>query len=257
MRYLGGKSRIARLIAETINPERAGRLLWDPFCGGLSSAAALGPPLICSDAHAGLIALYRAVQADPTFLDWIPELTREDYEWAKTLDPSDPIAAFVGFGLSFRGQWFRGLAEARAVRAGGPVYSMLESSRRRVLADVAATGGAHFVVADFLAIRSIDTLFKWPGWLFGEDRTAMKRAWPRCIYLDPPYRGTQGYDGVPPFDYDAFVGRVDDWARTGATLWVNEYDFPLGKIVLELPRRKSGVSRSGSQPMERLYRVGP
>ena len=235
MRYLGGKSRIARRMAKVINAERQGALLWDPFCGGLSMAAALGPPIICSDVHAGLINLYRAVQADPGFLDWIPELTADDYAFAKTLPAEDPVAAFVGFGLSFRGQWFRGLAEARAVRPGGPVYSMLDSSRNRVKADVAAAG-ASFTCQDFMHALIYEGVH---------------------MYLDPPYRGTQGYAGVPPFDHDAFELRVCEWADAGAVVWVSEYDFPVGEVVWEAPRRMSGVSRKGEQPMERLYRIGP
>lgn len=241
MRYLGGKSRIARQIAAVINAERGTRLLWDPFCGGLASAAALGGELLCSDVHADLIALYRAVQADPTCLDWIPELTQEDYAWAKAnADALDPATrAFVGFGCSFRGQWFRGRAEPRPNQQ-GTIYSVMEGSRRWLKKHVPAMR-ATFSVADFLQPC---------------DRTWVARVSP-YIYLDPPYHGTQGYTGVPAFDHEAFEYRVCEWADAGAVCWVSEYDFPFGEIVWEAPRKKSGVSRSGEQPMERLYRVGP
>lgn len=236
MRYLGGKSRIARKIAAVINEERGTSPLWDPFCGGLSSAVALGGELLCSDVHPGLISLYQAVQRAPGCLDWIPELTTDDYEFAKTLPQSDPVATFIGFGLSFRGQWFRGLAGPRQVRPNGPTYSMLESSRRRVVTDVAAIPGATFACLDWMTLAPQG---------------------PRFLYLDPPYRGTQGYEGVPPFDHEAFVKKVAQWALWGATLWVSEYEFPLGRIVWETPRKRSGVSRAGAQPFERLYRIGP
>jgi len=60
MRYLGGKSRIAKHIAPIVNAARTPDRpkFWDPFCGGLSMAVALAKhgPGIVSDFNPALIA---------------------------------------------------------------------------------------------------------------------------------------------------------------------------------------------------------
>jgi hypothetical protein len=79
------------------------------------------------------------------------------------------------------------------------------------------------------------------------------------LYLDPPYAGTTGYAGVPPFDRDRFVQRVSEWSRW-THVFVSEYDFPIGECVLELNASKSncfsGRARK-SVAVERLYYIGP
>ncbi len=108
MRYMGGKSRIAKQIAAVIDEHRQpGQLVWDAFCGGLSMSVALSKkgPVLASDACAPLIALYKAVQEG-----WDPptEVSRQTYMAAKLLPDSDPMKAFCGFGCSFGGKWFGG-----------------------------------------------------------------------------------------------------------------------------------------------------
>lgn len=109
MQYLGGKTRIAKAIAEIVNAERGDRVFWEPFCGGLSVSvklAAHGPGIV-SDANPALIALYQAVRDG-----WDPpgHVSEEEYSAAKALPDSDPRKAFIGFGCSFGGKWFGGYA---------------------------------------------------------------------------------------------------------------------------------------------------
>lgn len=59
MRYLGGKYRIRKWLAENIAPYRTpGHILWEPFCGGLNASEALLPD-ICSDVDESLTAFAR------------------------------------------------------------------------------------------------------------------------------------------------------------------------------------------------------
>ena len=210
MRYLGGKTRIAKRLAEQINRFREpGAPFWDPFCGGLSMAVALGGEGLVSDAHPALIAVYRAVAAG-----WDPPKTLTESEWraAKELPDSDPLKAFAGFGCSFGGKWFGGYAAPApeyfynanskprldgSSREGERIApkDFADEARRALLRDVPTltTRGCVFDCVDFLSITPVDL-----GAL---------------LYLDPPYRNTTGYS--LPFDHDAFDVRAREWAAAG------------------------------------------
>jgi len=239
MRYLGGKSRHARAIADVINPVRAGRVLWDPFCGGLASAAAFGGALICSDVHAGLIALYRAVQADPGMLDELEtlEVTPALRAAAVRADASDPIATLIRLGTSFGGD----------LAKGGPVfeqwhernqctYSYFAQTVRSLRRQMRRLADAKFDAFDFLCVPAFH-----PGA-------------PTVLYLDPPYPDASGYGSA--FDYVSFTVRARAWARV-TDVWVSGYSWPLaaGELVWEAPvGGKRGLPTAG---LERLWKVLP
>jgi len=232
VQYLGGKSRIAKRVAASVNEIRRGRLVWEPFCGGLSVSVALGGRVLCTDAHPALIALYQAVAAG-----WDPPatLTEDEYRAARTLPDSDPRKAFAGFGCSFGGKWFGGYARANESHPKG--YA--EISRRRILSNVGelVTRGCEFACLDFLAVEPhpIDAL----------------------IYCDPPYAGTTGY--AMTFDVERFRDRVAAWSAFTDVV-VSEYAMPWGRVCWEQPVRMSvaggGQSAMGART-ERLYRYGP
>jgi DNA adenine methylase len=226
VRYLGGKSRIAKKLAARIReivpdaPE-----YWDPFCGGLSMSVALSAyaPVLASDACAPLIALYRAVRNG-----WEPpsEVSREMYAAARALPDSDPLKAFCGFACSFSGKWFGGFASS-----GSRNYA---KNAHRSLRDV--TKPAEIVCVSWFDIEPEST--------------------GAVLYLDPPYAGTTGYAGVQPFDSVAFIACVREWSAF-AHIFVSEYSFPLGEVVwfgeqtTTVARDKSAYSKA----TERLYYI--
>ncbi len=229
MQYMGGKSRIAKQLAEVIDRVRKpGQLVWDPFCGGLSMAGALSKngPVWATDVNAPLIKLYKAVQAG-----WAPptDVSKDDYTAAKSLPDADPMKAFCAVACSFAGKWFGGYASS-----GSRNYAL---NARRSLAEVARV--QRLDAGDFLSV--------------------LPQPIEAVLYLDPPYRGTTSYAGAPPFDHDLFVQRVQDWAANGVHTFVSEYSFPLGQIVWEraqvttLARKKSAYATA----VERLYYLGP
>lgn len=228
MNYLGGKSRIAREIAEIVNDERGGRLFWDPFCGGLSVAAALahgGGPGIVSDAFTPLISLYSAVAGG-----WAPpeSLTEAEYSAAKHAPDSDPIKAFAGFGCSFGGKWFGGYA-----RSLGRNYAA--ETRRALLKRIEAIRGCALGCVDFLGVEP--------------------HAREIVIYADPPYAGATSY--ALAFDSARFWERVRSWERVGVPVFVSEYACPVPhRVVWEKTHSLSvcGGSRSAAR-VERLFRV--
>jgi DNA adenine methylase len=228
MRYMGGKSRIAKQLAEVIDRVRKpGQLVWDPFCGGLSMAVALSKngPVWATDVNVALINLYRAVQSG-----WVPptEVSRETYQAAKSLPDTDPFKGFCAVACSFAGKWFGGYA-----LSGSRNYAL---NARRSLAEV--TRVQRLDCGDFLSVQPqhVDAV----------------------LYLDPPYRGTTSYAGAPPFDHDLLVSRVRDWALY-THVFVSEYDLPVGRIVWERAQTTT-VARDKSAyapAVERLYYLGP
>lgn len=237
MRYLGGKSRHARAIAGVINPVRAGRVLWDPFCGGLASAAAFGGELVCSDVNPGLIALYREVQRDPVFLDAFEDealLTRELHAAARAMlreDPACPVATLLVLGGAYGGD-----VNGGAVLKDWNGRSRLGQTVRSLRRQFRALGRARFECMDFL------------------DRVHVPPAPAYVLYLDPPYPGTTGY-GVD-FDHAAFLARARAWAAV-TDVWVSGYSWPAdaGELVWEAPEGgKRGLPTAGR---ERLWKVAP
>jgi DNA adenine methylase len=229
MQYLGGKSRIAKQLAEVIDRVRKpGQLVWDPFCGGLSMAVALSKngPVWATDVNAALINMYRAVQGG-----WDPptEVRRETYQAAKSLPDTDPMKAFCGFGCSFGGKWFGGYAAG----LNGPLtYPQLAA--RNVKRSVACV--RRLDCGDFLSVppQPLDAV----------------------LYLDPHYRGTTSYAGTPPFDHDLLARRVQAWAQY-APVFVSEYEFPVGRVVWEHASRGTLGRTHGVYHTERLYYLGP
>ncbi len=232
MQYLGGKSRIAKLLAEVIDRHRQpGQLVWDAFCGGLSMSVALRKkgPVWSTDANVALISLYRAVQNG-----WDPptELSKETWTAAKALPDSDPMKAFCGFGCSFGGKWFGGFSAPRR----GSGWSA--AGQGRVLRRDASPS-CIFDLVDFNAVEPRQTA--------------------AILYLDPPYAGVSGYAGVWPFNHELFVERVRGWAKH-THVFVSEYSFSLGTVVFEgasKTKLNGGMSGRALNAIERLYHLHP
>jgi DNA adenine methylase len=246
LQYLGGKSKISKHLCAAINPIRAGREAWDAFCGGLSMSAELAKagPVTSSDANPALISLYKAL-ADGTF-DPPTSVTEEQYKAGRALPDSDPMKAFLGFGCSFGGKWFGGYARSKdptdARSTGKRTYA--SQCRNSLLDDVALLRPAGWTVmcCNFLDIAPADV----------DDPAKL------CLYLDPPYAGTEAYGAVAPFDHERFWMRVLEWAQY-TDVFISEYNAPFVLApVLEFKHDLSvagGVTKDART--ERLYHLGP
>lgn len=197
MQYMGGKTRIAKHIAEAIL--RTGKTKYtEPFVGGASVLQRVAPQfstVIASDACEDLILLYRAVQDG-----WIPpsEMSKELYDSLKKSEPS-ALRGFAGFGCSFGGKWFGGLIE------NSPKHGPAMTSRS--LQKLSETIG--HVSFEHLDYRQAPV----------DENTV--------VYCDPPYSGTTRYSSVEEFDHETFWRTVQLWADSGATVLVSEYTCPL------------------------------
>jgi len=236
MRYLGGKSRLAKEIAAIVAPRG---YWWEPFCGGLSVSVQLakyGPGLV-SDANPALIALYQAVRDG-----WDPPDSISEEEWrnAKRLDDDNPLKAFAGFGCSFGGGWFHAFSRGHHKK---PNWNPARQTRAALLRDLPAISACELSAMSFFEACP---------------HTAPA---PECVFADPPYAGTERYRGAPAFDHDRFWSFCQAWADRGTRVFVTEFSCPVPAHV-EMERRRPETSgqqkRQASEGrVERLFRVLP
>ena len=214
MQYMGGKSRIARQIADFINeiPRRKVTDSQAPCpdnhgCGGggadyivslFCDSCAVESKVqgfshkILNDRHKYLIAMLQGVQSGYE----LPErITPEEYRYIRDHKDDDPaLAGFVGFGCCFGGKWFGGYAR----NATGTNYAL--QSKRSLLKDMVTLQDALFVCEDYRRVCIP------PG---------------AVIYADPPYNNTTGYSGER-FDSAEFWRAMRLLADTGHTVFVSE-----------------------------------
>lgn len=229
MRYLGGKTRIAKKILAHLEPLLADRPYLEPFVGGGSVLEQLAPkvkPGYCwaGDANAALIHLYEEVARG-----WTPPEHFSKVKWEELKaeqDPTDPMTAFAGFGCSFMAMWFEGYHASEI----GP-------SARALIRQRPAFQATQFLARPF-------------------DHWHPARS---VVYCDPPYAGTQGYSapGCGGFDHEHFWNTLRGWARSDNAVFVSEYIAPEGAAELVDEWEVKGRMKSGGRAAERLFRVKP
>lgn len=239
MRYLGGKSRLARKIVDVIKqraPETRGII--EPFCGGAAVTEYLCAwrPTLAADAFPGLAGMLDAVRQGLR----LPIEGVTDAQYAALRDAAragnhDPFTVAVGFGLSFGGRWFGG--NARCI-PGDPKedygrFFNAWADRLTTCSDLTLAEADYQEFADLAE----------PG---------------TTIYCDPPYRATTGY-ATGYFDSDKFDQMCWFWRSKGARVFVSEFWTPWA-VVGEFPRQINLDRNRGSvcKPcIDRLYEVDP
>jgi DNA adenine methylase len=228
MQYMGGKTRIAKQIAVVIDQYREpGQLVWDAFCGGLSVSVALSKkgPVLASDACLPLISMQKAFKAG-----WSPALpiTKEIWEYSKSLPDTDPLKGFCGFGCSYCGIYFTSFGKEVPGKY-EHIYAL-----RTLKRDTAKIRKISLI--DFLQVAPRKTK--------------------ALIYCDPPYKNTTPYEGVLPFDYDLFLTKINQWSFY-ADVFVSEYDLPIGNCIWSssVDVTISGGGRKGKKAVESLYHI--
>lgn len=177
MRYLGGKSKIAKQIAEIINNSTGGGTTFvSLFCGSCVIESLINADKkILNDKHEYLIAMYKALQNGYE----LPEnLTKEEYYNIKANKDNDKaLAGFVGFGCSFGGKWFGGYAKNRV----GRNYCL--EAKKHTMKLWNGIKNAEFVCKDYREVEIPANAI---------------------IYADPPYMNTTQYSNSKNFDYNEF-----------------------------------------------------
>ena len=198
MRYQGGKSRIAKPIAQIIMQVAGGDCFVSLFCGSCAVESKVQgfSRKILNDRHEYLIAMLQGVQQGYN----LPEhITPEQYQYIRENKDADPVlAGFVGFGCSFGGKWFGGYARNKT----GTNYA--EQSKHSLLKDMATLQDAQFVCGDYRHLCIPPN---------------------SVIYADPPYNNTTGYAG-DRFDTTEFWIAMRLLADLGHTVFVSEQEAP-------------------------------
>ena len=149
MQYQGGKSRISKQIATIIEKESNCDTLVSLFCGSCSIESKVN----------------------------ISNKTEDEYKYIREHKDENPaLTGFVGFGCSFGGKWFGGLARNKK----GDNYCA--RANRSLLKDFEGLKNAQFTCLDY------------------RDVPIPKGA---IVYADPPYENTTGYS-LGKFDSDEF-----------------------------------------------------
>ena len=188
MRYMGGKSRISKQIAEILNSAIDKNTPFvSLFCGSCAIESKVQADVkILNDKHPYLIAMWQALQNG-----WMPPdvVTKEEYYRVKAnMDENPALAGFVGFGCSFGGVWFSSYAHnkrgddycGQAKR--GVMKAYCGKAKNTTTKDTTGLKNAVFVCSDYRDV------------VIPNDAV---------VYCDPPYAGTTGYS-TGDFDNAAF-----------------------------------------------------
>lgn len=226
MRYLGGKSKIRKQVAEFLESVREGRDYFEPFVGGGWILQEMSETRIASDGNIALITLYKALQEGWEPPDFVSEF---EYGLVNSLrDVNDPLTAFVGFGCSFGGKWFGGYARSNGKSCYAATSKQSLIKQLPLIKDVTFVHGTYDVHTPH-------------GML---------------IYCDPPYANTTSYGAFDGFDHDHFWETVREWCKTN-TVVVSEYkapeDFTCVREFVSQMGLSSGDASTRSKRIERVF----
>lgn len=217
MRYFGGKSRVGAKVAAVINDAARGRPVWEPFCGACGVTQYLRGPVVATDIHPELIAMWQRLQDG-----WVPpaRVTLAEYDAARHGEVDAALRAFIGFGCSFSGKWFGGFARgAQHADRKNTARNYAENARNGLLRKLhRLPPGTVFTVADFYARVPSEPV----------------------IYCDPPFAGTAAFPGCPPWDSQAFVAHCEGLVARGHEVFVSEYTAPPNWVKIAVIRTKRG-----------------
>lgn len=219
MRYLGNKNRIANKLKPSIIKHllHPGISYIEPFCGALGMLSNINHPnRIGYDNNLYIIALMQAIQRGyepPT------EISEDFYQRIKANPEyySPKLVGFVGFGCSYGGKWFGGLARSKDAK--GHDRNMAKESARNLQQLRPRILGIE------LECRSFTTVYPDLG---------------SVVYCDPPYENTTKYSSE--FDFEKFWNWVRRCSET-SYVYVSSYEAPADFEVLLSLDHKTGIDK--------------
>lgn len=228
MKYLGGKSRIAKQIGAFLNSEieRLRPIKYiEPFCGACWITQEIKPDIqrIACDIHPDLILMWKELQKG-----WIPpeDVSKEEYYAVKN-EVSSALRGFIGFGCSFSGKWFGGYAYTE-----GRNYAA--NAKNSLLKQIFKLRDVHFKNCSYLDVQNIQN---------------------RIIYNDPPYASTTSYS-CGKFNSDEFW----QWVRETSLnnyVYTSEYTAPADfEVVFEIATKTDMSNKEGKKEnrIEKLFK---
>lgn len=202
MRYMGGKFRQRRAIADALRPYIDGDTTYvEPFLGGGWSFAHVIETCkpghaIGADVNGSLVELWRRAVAEG--VNWLPtsleEVEANYHAYKAAQDMSDPLTAWYGVACSFGGKWYGGVARNQTTTGPTGFEAQARSTEKKAASMRACPDLA-------LLCSSYDELEIPDG---------------AVVYCDPPYSGgrtrTKAHK-FEDFDVDAYYGWVRDLSR--------------------------------------------
>lgn len=230
MRYLGGKKRIGREIAEILKiyapPDCVDGYL-EPFCGSLGVTIHMVDDYECyiSDINKDLILLWKDIKANrfcyPT------SVSKET--WLKYKHSKIPSSkrAFIGFGCSFSGLWFKAYADD---------YKSNHSSSCK---------------ETVLSLKKIEHAVQK---LKKIENKSYEKHNPKnmLIYCDPPYVNTSKYRSTPDFDTIRFWNIMRLWSKNNIVI-ISELSAPKDFKCIWRKKRYSKLGGTETYITEKLF----
>jgi DNA adenine methylase len=229
MRYMGGKSRIAKRIVDELRKYYVDGMTYiEPFVGGANVVAHVDftDKRIAGDIDPRLIRMWEAVSNG-----WTPPLSldEETYKRLKLEQPDDPITGFAKYGCSFGGKAWGGYARDKSGKR-----DLCNEDARRIISQQKGLVGS-----------------KWYAGLYTDAPVTSN-----ClVYCDPPYAGTTDYK--TNFDHEAFWNVIREWSKDNVVL-VSEYNAPDDFEAVWTLERKTGLKKSDGtshSATERLFKL--
>lgn len=206
MRYLGGKTRIAKEILPLILEDRKeGQYFVEPFCGGCNATDKVSGNRIANDYNEYLIAMFVGLLSGEKYPEQIgPELYNDVRECFRSgSDKYDPgFMGWVGFMASYRGKFFGGYSGAYW-RSDGRHIDSISEAVRGIAKQIPNLQGVEFRTGDYRNLRIPEE---------------------SIIYCDPPYMGTTGYSDS--INHDEFWQWCRDCVYAGHKVYISEYQAP-------------------------------
>lgn len=203
MKYVGSKRRLAKHILPIIlKGRKPGQWYVEPFCGGCNTLSLVEGNRIGADAHYYLIALWQAVSegwGPPVEMDEFTESMYQEMKRHKNQFPAY-LVGYVGFAYSFAAKFFGGWRRNK------------QGDHKEVL------GGNRSARKQFPKLHHVK--------FFHCSYEELPLPDQSLIYCDPPYAGTQGYQGTGKLDYEKFWQWCRDKKEEGHTIFVSEYEAP-------------------------------
>lgn len=230
MKYVGGKSRLVKtyipILMKSFYENNCEQFVDCTIGGGaVISAVPDSVKRIGMDLDHGLIALFKAVQEG-----WLPPkfVSKEDYYNLKS-NPHDNIvlSTYVSYAISFGAKKWGGYAKdngnSKYSREG---YNSMVKQQKKLIG---------------IDLYSVDFMDYCP------DKKSL-------IFVDPPYKGTTGYN-VKPFDYDRYYKWLEKMKNLGHVVFCCEYSMPDNFTIVcekEIKQTLNKDTNSDSR-VERLY----
>lgn len=207
MKYMGGKTRIAKEILPLILADRKeGQYFVEPFCGGCNVTDKVSGNRIANDYNRYLIAMFEGLMSGEKYPE---QIDRELYSDVRTCFRSGSgkydigFMGWVGFMASYNGRFFDGGYSGAYVRSNGRYEDRISESVRSIMRQVPKLRGVEFRTGDYRNLQVPDE---------------------SIIYCDPPYMNTKGY--AYGLNHDEFWQWCRERVYDGHKVYVSEYQAP-------------------------------